>query len=128
MKYIELFEYSIERVEHPHGGQDITVYVNPPASALLTMLQKSKRKKVRYIFYDGDFYFWDAYDANHDEIAPLLGVTYDLEHGDYITMLNREQPVFFSYPESIAEYEQIPYFNANFESKGKFAVLKMPKK
>ena len=56
----------------------VTVIKNPPARLIGDLLASSKFGNVRGLLVGRDVYYWDAYYANHDEMAEYLGVPYDI--------------------------------------------------
>ena len=50
---------------------------NPTARKLISMVERSRDGKLRgLVSMNGDLYWWDAYDATHDQAARELGIEY----------------------------------------------------
>ena len=50
---------------------------NPSPTALYNLTKKAKEKRMRGMYYNGDTYWWDAYNAIHSIGAKSLGIPYD---------------------------------------------------
>jgi hypothetical protein len=50
------------------------VHENPTLRTLMGMLDNSKWSNVRGLITGSDIFWWDSALANHDEIAPVVGV------------------------------------------------------
>lgn len=122
MRYTELFkqtlkEYSIEKVKK--GSSEIPVVVNPNKEQILNWVNNSKYKILRGYHSNGNFYIWDAYDMNHDEMVPRLGLEFDSDnifHLNYVDDKNIWlQKVGDSIPESFLNNPYIQkLFNKTF--------------
>ncbi|NJO62661.1 MAG: hypothetical protein HC836_31855 [Richelia sp. RM2_1_2] len=71
----KLKEYATDIVYD--GPIKIVVAINPPATALIKMLDKSKLNELRGYYINGTFYFWDAYLAIHANLVYELGLEYN---------------------------------------------------
>jgi hypothetical protein len=59
-------EESVERFNT--GRREVLVHVNPPASALKNIVERTKHQIARGFAYGGSIYIWDAISAIHQQI------------------------------------------------------------
>lgn len=80
MKYIDLFEYKIIKMDK--GYRDIVIIKNPSVDQILNLLKKSKGESLRGLNYGEDIYVWDAWFSEHYDVKEFLidklGIEFDL--------------------------------------------------
>ena len=71
----KLVEYTVTNLQ----GQPVKVLANPSKAALKNMMEKSRSHgELRgLITDDGKFWFWDAFDMIHSQMAQALGYNYE---------------------------------------------------
>lgn len=85
-KHLALASSHVSRIEIK--GNTFTLFENPTASQLLSLLDRSKEGSVRGLVFKGNTYWWDGFFALHGDIAMYLlprnrgGMAY-WEHPDY---------------------------------------------
>lgn len=137
MKLIELFgdihigrdivtEYTVKKVSvnDPYRAYrrnltlpyEVPVLVNPPKVALISTVNKSPHKQLRYLVYEDDLYFWDAGLATHETMAESLGIEWRrVQQSGIFQIVNDEKGNIkfeLSYASGILD---IPYVKRLFE-------------
>lgn len=72
MRYHELTEAKVIKIDRPGDGLDLKVYANPTRLDITNLLDKHIELRG-IITPDGKHYVWDAFEAIHFQISAELG-------------------------------------------------------
>ena len=119
MRYNEIINEAIIKVNPYLEKAPIIVLVNPSRAALINLYKKSEYKELRGLYSEGKLYFWDAAKLIHFPMARELGIPYyDGMRLNFSTFTdkNGDRRYHLFHDEAIQGIlEDVPYIIRNFD-------------
>lgn len=66
--------YSSLEVYSSGKRKNILVHVNPSANELISIFKENRPDGLRGLTFKNNWYFWNAYDALHEEVGKTIGI------------------------------------------------------